>query len=507
MQGIDNLPKGGGSSTLSGLSDVNFSSLTAGDLLIYDGAEWINHSFTKGHTILNESGTAVTARDNLQFTDGLKVTDDSANNKTKVGVNTEFTEALAMTNIESGDPFSTILGKIKKWFSDLPGLFVYKHGDIMTGALTISRKNSELQANFIGDNTETTSAASMVSIGNAIADGTVGSTYGRLRIMGKGIYRTDIEAPDSTTNRSIKFPNKNGTIALTTDVPTKVSNLTDDTNTNPIQVAQKLLADNSNTISAQYVSDVTGTHYKLVSTNAQADVAVGYASQADTAGFASSAGTAQGVSGTVAIANGGTGATTRLGAAQNLTNESVSSPGYVVGLTQSWGKFGYTSLPQLKTAMSLNNVNNTADANKAVNVSAKLGRNGDTSLPMTFNWSGATGQPPWVWGGSDAANMYVYNPSNFSVASATSSTKDACPRVENKNLNTDGNINGGTSTAKFSECGPSCSNLPDSNWYFIISMGSADSGYGAQLAIGMTTDYCWVRRKDGGSWKSWRRLI
>ncbi len=39
---------------------------------------------------------------------------------------------------------------------------------------------------------------------------------------------------------------------------------------------------------------------------------------------------------------------------------------------------------------------------------------------MNFNWSGQSGQPPWLWGGSDGANMYVYNPSNFSVNYATS---------------------------------------------------------------------------------------
>lgn len=34
---------------------------------------------------------------------------------------------------------------------------------------------------------------------------------------------------------------------------------------------------------------------------------------------------------------------------------------------------------------------------------------------LNFYWSGQSGQPPWLWGGSDGANMYVYNPSNFSV--------------------------------------------------------------------------------------------
>jgi len=41
----------------------------------------------------------------------------------------------------------------------------------------------------------------------------------------------------------------------------------------------------------------------------------------------------------------------------------------------------------------------------------------NTSGTMTFNWSGQSGQPTWLWGGSTATAMYVYNPSNFDVAS------------------------------------------------------------------------------------------
>lgn len=55
-------------------------------------------------------------------------------------------------------------------------------------------------------------------------------------------------------------------------------------------------------------------------------------------------------------------------------------------------------------------------------VSAKLGRNGDVSTPMIFNWSGKDGQPSWLWGGSDGTNMYVYNPSNFNVNHASSAS-------------------------------------------------------------------------------------
>lgn len=38
----------------------------------------------------------------------------------------------------------------------------------------------------------------------------------------------------------------------------------------------------------------------------------------------------------------------------------------------------------------------------------------------TFNWSGQSGQPTWLWGGNDFNSYYVYNPSSFRVAYASS---------------------------------------------------------------------------------------
>ena len=34
---------------------------------------------------------------------------------------------------------------------------------------------------------------------------------------------------------------------------------------------------------------------------------------------------------------------------------------------------------------------------------------------MVFNWNGQAGQPSWLWGGNDGANMYVYQPANLTV--------------------------------------------------------------------------------------------
>ena len=71
-------------------------------------------------------------------------------------------------------------------------------------------------------------------------------------------------------------------------------------------------------------------------------------------------GTSSNVTGTVALNHGGTGATTRLAAAKVLTDESVATPGYVVGLTNNWGQFGYTSMANLKTTLGLGTAAYTA---------------------------------------------------------------------------------------------------------------------------------------------------
>ncbi len=39
---------------------------------------------------------------------------------------------------------------------------------------------------------------------------------------------------------------------------------------------------------------------------------------------------------------------------------------------------------------------------------------------QSWNWSGQGGQPTWLWGSNDGTNMYVWNPSNFSVNYANS---------------------------------------------------------------------------------------
>ena len=70
--------------------------------------------------------------------------------------------------------------------------------------------------------------------------------------------------------------------------------------------------------------------------------------------------------GTLPIAQGGTGATTRLNALKKLTDESVGTNAtYFLTITNSWGKGGYTSVAEAKTVLGLGSAAYTASTDYA----------------------------------------------------------------------------------------------------------------------------------------------
>ena len=103
--------------------------------------------------------------------------------------------------------------------------------------------------------------------------------------------------------------------------------------------------------------------------------------------------------GTLPVSRGGTGVSTSTGTGSVVLSASPTFTGTVTAPTFSGELTGNAT-----TATT------ASDSNKL---------NG-----RTFNWSGQSGQPDWVWGGrnSDTNNMYVWNPSNFNVAYATNAT-------------------------------------------------------------------------------------
>lgn len=93
-------------------------------------------------------------------------------------------------------------------------------------------------------------------------------------------------------------------------------------------------------------------------------------------------------------------------------NSSSGDEGNNSSPTRVWGTNGTDSYQRTYLTSALS-VNYASTAGRAYPY-----RSDGTAL--NFYWSGQSGQPTWLWGGSDGSNMYVYNPSNFSVNYATS---------------------------------------------------------------------------------------
>jgi len=51
------------------------------------------------------------------------------------------------------------------------------------------------------------------------------------------------------------------------------------------------------------------------------------------------------------------------------------------------------------------------------------------------------------------------------------------------------------------------SNVPDNAYYYVFGAMGGDTNYAVQLAIGETSNNVWLRRKNSGSWDSWRPIL
>lgn len=108
---------------------------------------------------------------------------------------------------------------------------------------------------------------------------------------------------------------------------------------------------------------------------------------------------------------------------------------------------------------------------------------------LNFYWSGQSGQPPWLWGGSDGSNMYVYNPSNFSVNyanSAGSANSVAWGNVSGKPslvYNDGGTYSINTTGTAGGVAWSNVSGRPSG----LVLVGSADTGYIGDGSYGVRT--------------------
>ena len=115
------------------------------------------------------------------------------------------------------------------------------------------------------------------------------------------------------------------------------------------------------------------------------------------------------------------------------------------GSIQTTAQFNGSGAGLIGTAGSLSIGGNSATANLAAKAST-LAQSGGNGAAMTFNWSGQSGQPPWLWGSNDGVNHYVYNPSNFNVnyANAAGSASTASTAALASNATSISNAVGGS---------------------------------------------------------------
>ena len=108
----------------------------------------------------------------------------------------------------------------------------------------------------------------------------------------------------------------------------------------------------------------------------------------------------------------------------------------------------------------------------------------DNITGKPFNWSGQSGQPSWLWGSNDGVNMYVWNPSNFSVNYAN--------LAGSANSVAWGNVTGKPSTF-----------TPSSHTHSYLSLAGGDMNSGARISasgdnlyLGNSNNAAWVVVQD-----------
>ena len=163
-------------------------------------------------------------------------------------------------------------------------------------------------------------------------------------------------------------------------------------------------------------------------------------------------GTSSNVTGTVAIANGGTGATTRLNALKALTNEDVGTNAtYFLTITNSWGKGGYSSVANVKTVLGLKSAAYTessaylasttkyaasSSVGGAATSAAKLtntAKIGDTNKPVYFTANGVPEAISYTIDKSVPSNAKftdtTYTATTTSIGSASAGTAIAADDI------------------------------------------------------------------------------
>lgn len=180
---------GSGASALEDLSDVSISSVTSGQVLKYDGTDWVNASESGGgHTILNDSGTSLTQQPNLQFK-GAYSEDNDTDSVTEVNVIRKMTKA--QFNSLSADEKVGLIHITDE--SDVAPL-----ADLPDVNLTSPTNGQVLKYNSTSSKWENANESGGGSGGHTIVDEDGTSLTQRTNLQFNGAYLEDNSTDDTT---------------------------------------------------------------------------------------------------------------------------------------------------------------------------------------------------------------------------------------------------------------------------------------------------------------------
>ena len=171
------------------------------------------------------------------------------------------------------------------------------------------------------------------------------------------------------------------------------------------------------------------------------------------------------------------------------------------GVDVTWDVTGVTALPDSKTKAVWGGIVGhavSADSANSASTASKL------ATPRNIALTGAvTGNANFDGSGNVSIATSVNHTHNYAGSSSAGGAANLLylPRVI-KNAN----YQPGPARIEAAEFDNRSSNLPDNNWFHIITGQGADENYNSQLALGMTGERMYYRNRDGGSWTSWKKI-
>lgn len=184
-------------------------------------------------------------------------------------------------------------------------------------------------------------------------------------------------------------------------------------------------------------------------------------------------------------------------------DQGIPGPQGIQGLTGFVGSKGETG--------PAGTVGNAATATLAAKAST-LAMGGGNGAATTFTWTGQQGQPTWLWGGNDAVNMTVWNPSNFNVNSALTATT-----ATRANFLSFAGLATATTCATLMSLTTAANasvrevnafaDAPNTGYWFIHSIRHSNTSnlWGTQIAFGWenNANTIYQRNVSNGTWSGW----